>query len=388
MSEHDKIKALAERILGGARDFVVRSLVPVNEAIADLRKQLSELPPPQRGDKGDKGDAGDKGDRGDIGPDGKDGADGRDGMDGKDADPEIIRAEVQRQVDLIPKAIDGKDGQPGADGRDGKSIDHEEVRAFVKAAVAEIPSAKDGEPGTNGANGKDGKDFDPELLATLAEKAVNAMLPGLVGKSMQALAPDLIAKCVALIPKPQDGRDGRDGDPGRDAGHIDILPGIDAAKRYARGTHAAFRGGTVAAFRATDPMPEDGDLEKSGWHVVQNGIAEIAVESSADDRTYGVAVRTTNGQVVVKQFETRALLDRGIFKADSSYVAGDVVTWDGSLWISQRSTLPTERPGDESGAWRLSVKRGRDGRDGLKGEPGTRGAEGRAGKDLQPRSGF
>jgi hypothetical protein len=45
-------------------------------------------------------------------------------------------------------------------------------------------------------------------------------------------------------------------------------------------------------------------------------------------------------------------------------------------------TLPGEKPGDDSGAWRLAVKKGSDGRDGIRGEKGERGAEGRPGKDL------
>ena len=75
------------------------------------------------------------------------------------------------------------------------------------------------------------------------------------------------------------------------------------------------------------------------------------------------------------------MIDRGVWK-EAVYDQGDVTTWGGSQWIAQRKTAANEQPGDESGAWRLSVKKGRDGRDGVKGEKGDHGAEGRAGRDL------
>ena len=64
------------------------------------------------------------------------------------------------------------------------------------------------------------------------------------------------------------------------------------------------------------------------------------------------------------------------------YFIGYSVTWGGSFHIAQRATQAAEKPADDSGAFRLAVKKGRDGRDGLKGEKGERGAEGRSGQDL------
>jgi Collagen triple helix repeat (20 copies) len=60
------------------------------------------------------------------------------------------------------------------------------------------------------------------------------------------------------------------------------------------------------------------------------------------------------------EIKTAFILDAGVWTAERTYVAGDAVTRDGSLWIAQRET--SEKPG-KSDHWRLAVKRGNDGRD-------------------------
>lgn len=273
--------------------------------------------------------------KGDPGADGKDGIDGKDGAPGKDG------------VD----GVNGKDGAPGVDGKDGRDgVDGKDGAQGIQGE-----KGADGLNGKDGRDGIDGKDGAPGVEGQKGE-------PGIQGKDG---APG------------QDGRDGRDGEPGRDALHVDVLETIDPAKKYQRGTFVALRGGLVRSFRATDPFT--GELEKCGWHVILNGIASETVEVSEDGRTETRSTHYTTGETLVSHTKRAALLDRGIFKADSEYSPGDVATWDGSMWIAQKNT--SDKPGT-SDAWRLSVKRGRDGRDGLKGEKGERGAQGRDGKDL------
>lgn len=181
-----------------------------------------------------------------------------------------------------------------------------------------------------------------------------------------------------------DGRDGLAGEPGRDALQVEVLERVDPAKKYGRGTWAAHQGGLVRAFKATVPLqalPDGAALEQAGWHVVVRGVAEVAVEASEDMRTLGLGLRLTDGELVLREFRLPVVIDRGVWKA-ASYAAGDGVTWGGSFWIAQRVTEAAEKPGDESGAFRLAVKKGSDGRDGVRGEKGERGAEGRAGRDL------
>lgn len=163
---------------------------------------------------------------------------------------------------------------------------------------------------------------------------------------------------------------------------LDVLDGIDPFKRYQRGVFATFRGGMVRAFRQTDPLREDGELEKSGWHVVVQGISQLHLDLEPDQRTATLMTMLTDGRATSQQVTIPAVLDRGVYKAEEAYDTGDGVTWSGSFWIAQRKTASGEVPGDASGAWRLAVKKGRDGSHGLKGDKGDRGAEGRAGKDL------
>ncbi len=219
------------------------------------------------------------------------------------------------------KPIDGKDGRDGIDGKDGANgIDGKDGRDGI--------DGKDGTNGAAGANGADGKD-------------------GANGVDGQ---------------KGADGRDGIEGEPGRDAIHIDVLDGIDSAKKYQRGTFAAFRGGIVRSFRGTDPLPEDGDLEKHGWHVVVRGIAGFDVEADDDLRTFTVRSVMTDGHKESGSFRTPTMKHVGIWKDDNEYKHGDVVTSGGSMWLAEKDA-PKGRPGNPGSDWKLIVKKGRDGSD-------------------------
>lgn len=69
--------------------------------------------------KGDKGDNGDRGERGEPGRDGKDGNDGRPGRDGRDFRYEDFTPEQLEQL-RGPQGLRGESGPPG---RDGTSVD-------------------------------------------------------------------------------------------------------------------------------------------------------------------------------------------------------------------------------------------------------------------------
>ena len=222
------------------------------------------------------------------------------------------RGEKGERGEIGPAGRDGVDGAPGKDGAQGEKGERGERGE---------PGAKGerGEPGQAGEKGEKGERGDPG----------------------------------------EDGRDGLEGPPGKDALELDVLSDIDPEKRYRRGTYAAFRGGLVRAFRATDPIGED--LEKCGWHVVLNGVAEMAIEFEAGQ--IGAAVKTTDGKTVVKTAEMPAFEDRGVW-SEGSYLKGNGVTWGGNFWICQRAT--TDKPGDSTD-WRLAVRKGRDGKDGRDG---------------------
>lgn len=181
------------------------------------------------------------------------------------------------------------------------------------------------------------------------------------------------------------GRDGLDGEPGRDAVHVEVLDGIDASKKYQRGTFATYRGGLVRSFRATDPLPEDGELEKHGWHVVVRGITTTKLELSDDMRTVTLRQEFTDGEQVEDSLKIPAMIYRGVWRPDVVYVKGDATTYDGCTWLLSVDEAVAS-PGTDGSGWDLAVRRGRDGRDGTRGEKGDRGAEGRPGKDLTQMS--
>ena len=264
----------------------------------------------------ERGEKGEKGDPGERGADGAPGASGADGKDGRDG-------------------IDGKDGAPGAPGPAG---DRGEKGA-------------DGKDGRDGIDGKDGAPGAPGPAGDRGEKGADGI----------------------------DGRDGMPGEPGRDAVHVEVLDGIDGAKRYQRGTFAAWRGGIVRSFKATEPLGDGAELERCGWHVVVRGIADLSFEMADDLRTVRLGLTMTDGQTVTKEMQTGAVVYRGIWRA-GEFKRGDAVTREGSTWIANADT--SEIPGEGATAWQLAVKKGRDGRDGIRGEKGDRGAEGRAGRDL------
>lgn len=321
---NDRITKMADQVMAGVQDYIRRCLDPVGERLKALDDRITSLPAPERGEKGDPG---------------------------TDADAEAIQREVLDRVlkamESIPPPQDGKDGAPGERGE---------------------PGAK-GEPGEPGPRGEKGQPADPVDYEAIVKQAV-AQIPtpvdGKDGPPGQAGEP---------------GRDGLEGPPGRDAMHIDVLEGIDPERTYQRGTFATFRGGIVRSFRKTDQLPEGGDLDKAGWHVVVRGLDEISVDIGEDSRTVKLGLKMTDGKVVAKDINTGAVIYRGVWKEGDVYTRGDSTTREGGTWVLMQD-VATGKPGDEDSGWQLAVKRGRDGRDGIRGEKGDRGAEGRAGKDL------
>ena len=89
---------------------------------------------------------------------------------------------------------------------------------------------------------------------------------------------------------------------------------------------------------------------------VERAVEAVTVISPDRGRT----LRWTFGDKV-REIKTALVLDAGVWKEGTSYVAGDGVTHAGCFFIAQAET--TARPGSESEHWRLAVKCGRDGRD-------------------------
>lgn len=242
-----------------------------------------------------------------------------------------------QQIPAGPMGERGSDGAPGPQGERGpQGIQGE--RGERGADGAPGSDGKDGERGPQGEPGPAGRDGE-----SVALEAVRAMLS------------EMVAKAVSELPKP------KDGEPGRDALQIDILPSIDSSRSYPRGTFAQHAGGTIYAFRRTDPLTAD--IEKSGWSVCMNGVSEEREELSEDGRTYIRTTIYTSGAQMVREHKSQAIMDRGTYRAEATYERGDAVTWGGSSYIAQCTTDAKPDSIEGKSAWRLMAKRGRDGRD-------------------------
>ncbi|WP_286931938.1 phage gp6-like head-tail connector protein [Leclercia sp. UBA5958] len=248
---------------------------------------------------------------------------------------------------------------------DGKSVTPEDVEPMLQEMVANAISAI--------PTPKDGKDYDPAVLKQAVEQAVNdavanipapqdgksltpedvqPMLEQLVAGSMPDL-PDvkaLVSEAISAIPAPEAGRNGEDG---RDALALEILPFIDEEKNYPRGSYATHNGGLWRAYEKTYGM--------RGWECVVDGVAGVEIERS-EQRCFTLTVNRASGASESKSFDVPVMIYQGVFKSGQEYLAGDTVTWGGSLWHCDEQTQ--DKPGENgSKGWTLATKRGRDGRD-------------------------
>ena len=217
------------------------------------------------------------------------------------------------------------------------------IQTTVDAYINELPAPKAG------------KDFD-----------LDAVLPVIEEK---------VAAAVATIPVPENGRDGRDGEAGKDAIEIDILEQVDVARRYQRGTYAKYKGGVIRSFRITDPI-DDGGIEKAGWTVIWVGIDDVLFDQNDNCRSFGIGAQLSNGNVSMRTFALPVVIYRGVFKEGMTYAKGDSVTWGGSTWIADRETK--DKPDLVDTGWILTAKKGQPGK---QGEPGKDGKDGLKGKD-------
>ncbi|WP_448657078.1 phage gp6-like head-tail connector protein [Enterobacter hormaechei] len=249
--------------------------------------------------------------------------------------------------------------------RDGKSVTVDDItpvlQELVSNAVAEIPVPKDG------------KDFDPAMLKQAVEEAVSEavaaipvpqdgksvttedvqpMIQELVSASMPEL-PDvksLVNEAIAALPAAEPGKDGENG---RDALSLEILPFIDEGKSYPRGSYATHNGGLWRAYEKTHGM--------RGWECLVDGVAGVDIQQS-ELRCFTLTVNRTSGASETKSFDVPVMIYQGVFKSGQEYLPGDTVTWGGSLWHCDEQTQ--DKPGEAgSKGWTLAAKRGRDGRD-------------------------
>jgi hypothetical protein len=313
--EKTDVQALAQKMISAVKAHVADAVRGITGRLDDLDARLKAIP------AGPSGERGEPGPRGEVGAAGAPGLPGERGADGAPGD-------VGPQGPAGPRGEAGEKGPAGERGEPGPRGDagaHGEIGACGERGAA----------GTPGDPGRDGSSVHPDTVALMVA--------------------DRVAKAVAAIPQPKDGRDGQDG---RDAAELDILPSIDESKSYRRGQWASHAGGLIRAARATDPVV-DGHILAAGWVVMVEGVSAVDVTQSEDPREIEVTCALTGGAKSAVRFHVPMVIDRGVWR-EGPYEQGDHVSWDGSGWIAQRASA--EKPGT-SDAWRLSTKRGRDGKD-------------------------
>jgi hypothetical protein len=151
------------------------------------------------------------------------------------------------------------------------------------------------------------------------------------------------------VPVPKDGTDGENG---RDAYELDVLPAIDFTRNYQRGTLAQHQGGLWRAFANTQGA--------HGWACVVDGINAVSVTRDSE-RGFTVRITRSSDTTDATSFVMPVLIYRGVYQVGRVYEEGDVVTWAGSLWHCNEPT--DTKPDSDGGAWTLAAKRGRDGKD-------------------------
>ena len=151
------------------------------------------------------------------------------------------------------------------------------------------------------------------------------------------------------VPVPRDGTDGEDG---RDAFELDVLPAIDFTRNYPRGTVAQHQGGLWRAFANTQGA--------HGWACIVDGINAISVTRD-NERGFTVRIVRSSDTTEATSFVMPVLIYRGVYQTGHVYEEGDVCTWAGSLWHCNEPT--DSKPDTEGQAWTLAAKRGRDGKD-------------------------
>jgi len=256
---------------------------------------------------------------------------------------EPITVEVERAPDA--DRLKALIGEQMPEPRHGKDADPAEVAALVQAEVAKamaaLPVPQDG---------KDGTDVDPDHVAALIAAEVS--------------------KAVAEIPRPQDGRS---------VSIEDVAPlvaeqvrsAVDAIPKPKDGVGLA--GALIDREGALVVTLTNGDVKSLGPVVGRDGV-DGKGEPGQDgvgfddldvvhDGERGFTFRFVKGErVVEKQFSLPVVLDRGVYAGGKAYEPGDGVTFGGSFWIATEAT--DEQPGTGKG-FRLAVKRGRDGKDGI-----------------------
>lgn len=317
--------------------------------IQQLSAQLGAIP---AGAPGERGPQGEKGER------------------GEDASPEAVASALLSTPDRIEllKGVPGDRGEKGEPGPAGPQGEKGE-------AGAQGPQGEKGEPGPAGERGPQGEkgdrgeDASPEAVAKalLADPGAAAALRGVAGAQGERGEPGPAG------PQGERGAPGEAGPAGRSVTLEELLP--HAKAWFADWALGFERNAQEVLERAAARIPKPAD-GKDGF-----GFEHLEFEQLGER---AAVLRFRRGDEV-KSFDIKlpGFVYRNVYVEGMAYDRGDTVTRGGSLWMAMRDVAPGEVPGrEDSGAWRLAVKKGSDGPKGERGEPGSNGANGKDGRNF------
>lgn len=311
-------------------EAIAKAVEPLKQRIADLEKQITEMPAPKDGSNGKDGDA---------------------GRDGKDCDMEAVKALVSDLVKAIPVPMNGKDGTPGKDGApgaDGKSISADDVLPAIKAQadafLKALPIPKDGRDGI------DGKSFAIEDARPIIEEAV---------KSIREESRHSVEMAVKSIPVPKDGRDGRDGIDGKDG-----TPGEKGADGAGVSDLLIDRAGELIATMTDGRMKNLGPvIGKDGRDGAdgKDGFSLESFELEYLEETHEIRIKAACADRAKEiRFPAGGIRPAGYWRDGSKAKAGEVYTHDGSAWVAKCDTSARPDPANKTD-WVLLARKGRDG---------------------------
>lgn len=213
----------------------------------------------------------------------------------------------------------------------------------LEESIKAIPAPEKGDKGDS----VDMEEVLKYIAQEIAKQCAAIKIPEPEIPDVASLVSDEVKKQVGSIeiPKPKDGEDGKD------ALELNILPQIDQDKSYPRNTYAMHNGGLWRSHEKTSGM--------RGWECVVDGISQINVEQDLEnERSFTIKAVKSSGDETKQVFNIPAQIYRGVHEIGKTYRKGDTVTWNGSIWTCKEDT--EEAPNSASKLWTLSVKAGRN----------------------------
>lgn len=253
----------------------------------------------------------------------------------------VVRDHFDKQVAPLLKRIEALEARefPDIDKKLMEAmegiIDNDDVKAICEQLIGELPKPVDGKDGKDGVDGKDGINGKDGTNGVDGKDGRE----GIDGKDGR---------------EGIDGKDGKDGVNGRDG--LDAREFIRANGRLI----VTMSDGSTKDLGVIDG--KDGEPGKDG----RDGFSLRNFDASLMDDGRTVLLTFAEGdQAFSAELSFPAMIYRGVYNETQQYQRGDTVTFGGSLWHCDNDALGVkpDATGDMK-SWTLCAKRGRDGKDG------------------------